>query len=71
MRSKSALRCSWPLIKLSVGELAALAHVSTDTIVMLEKGDALMPRTLADIQAALEAAGVKFGADDAVAPRPR
>jgi predicted transcriptional regulator len=49
---------------LGVRELSALSGVSTDTIVRLEKGDILQPRTLAAIRAALEAAGVEFIAEN-------
>ena len=45
---------------LGVRELADLALVSSDTIVRLEKGELLRPRTLAAIRTALEAAGVEF-----------
>lgn len=47
-------------IGLGVRELAAAAKVSTDTIIRLERGEALMERTLAAIKSALEAAGVEF-----------
>jgi DNA-binding XRE family transcriptional regulator len=43
-----------------VRELAAAAQVSPDTIARLERGEVLYPRTIAAIQAALEAAGVEF-----------
>jgi transcriptional regulator with XRE-family HTH domain len=45
---------------LGVRELGAAAGVSPDTIVRFEKGEALQPRTVAAIRAALEAAGVEF-----------
>ncbi|WP_306907699.1 helix-turn-helix domain-containing protein [Rhizobium mesoamericanum] len=41
-------------------ELAKEADVAVDTISRLERGEAIMPRTLAAIQAALEAAGIEF-----------
>ncbi|HVV94828.1 MAG TPA: helix-turn-helix domain-containing protein [Hyphomicrobiales bacterium] len=50
-------------ISLSVRDLALAAQVSTNTITRLERGEALQPRTLAAIRAALEAAGVVFLAD--------
>ncbi len=45
---------------LGVRDLAKLANVSVDTVSRLERGEELMPRTLAAIRAALEAAGVLF-----------
>lgn len=45
---------------LGVRELAAAADVSTNTIARLERGEALYPRTVASIRAALEQAGVEF-----------
>lgn len=45
---------------LTVRDLAGLAGVSHDTIVRLEAGDTLKPRTVQAIRAALEAAGVIF-----------
>jgi len=59
-------RAARGMLKLTIRELAAKADVSVDTIVRLEYGGALMPRTLAAVQQALEAAGVEFGADDGV-----
>jgi len=47
-----------------VRELAALAKVSPDTIARFERGDALRDRTVADLRAALEAAGVEFIAEN-------
>jgi transcriptional regulator with XRE-family HTH domain len=47
-------------LKLSVRDLAKLAHVATGTIVRLEAGEALQPRTVEAIQRALEKAGVTF-----------
>ncbi|WP_455183044.1 helix-turn-helix domain-containing protein [Azospirillum palustre] len=43
-----------------VRDLAKEAGVSVDTVSRLERGEDLQPRTLAAIQAALEAAGVEF-----------
>ena len=43
-----------------VRELAAAAKVSPDTVARLEGGEALKPRTVAAIRAALEAAGIIF-----------
>ena len=45
---------------LGVRELAAAAGVSTDTIVRLERGEALRPRTVEAIRRVLETAGVVF-----------
>lgn len=47
-------------IGLGVRELAALAGVAPGTITRLERGESIYARTLAAIQAALEAAGVEF-----------
>lgn len=46
-----------------VRELAKAAAVSVDTVSRLERGEELMPRTIAAIRAALEAAGVIFLSD--------
>lgn len=45
---------------LGIRELAALVGVSPDTIARLERGEVLKPRTIVEIRAALEAAGVVF-----------
>ncbi|MBU8538729.1 helix-turn-helix domain-containing protein [Falsiroseomonas tokyonensis] len=58
-------------VGLGVRDLAAAAGVSTDTIVRLEKGEALQARTLAAIRAALEAAGVEFIAENGGGPGVR
>ena len=47
-------------LQLSVRELAEMARVSPTTIAKLERGEALYSRTVAAIQAALEAAGIEF-----------
>jgi transcriptional regulator with XRE-family HTH domain len=47
-------------LKLSVRDLAKLAHVATGTIVRLEAGETLQPRTIDVIRRALEKAGVEF-----------
>lgn len=49
---------------LGVRELAQAAEVSPETVVRLEQGETLRPRTLAAIRAALEAAGVEFIAEN-------
>lgn len=43
-----------------VRDLAREAGVSVDTVSRFERGDELLPRTVAALQAALEAAGVEF-----------
>lgn len=48
---------------LGVRELAELADVSPATITRLERGEDLMPRTVATIRSALEAEGVTFLAE--------
>jgi transcriptional regulator with XRE-family HTH domain len=53
-------------LKLEVRELANAADVSTSTIVRLERGDALLSRTVDAVRAALEAKGVKFTGDSSV-----
>ena len=45
---------------LGIRELATAAQVSADTVVRLERGEVLKPRTVEAIRAALEAAGVVF-----------
>lgn len=45
---------------LGVRELAALVKVSPDTIARFERGETLRERTVEDIKAALEGAGVQF-----------
>jgi len=49
---------------LGVRDLAKLAAVSVDTVSRLERGEELMPRTIAAIRGGLEAAGVEFINDD-------
>lgn len=49
---------------LTVRQLAAKAGVSHDTIVRLEGGEELKPRTVDAIQRALEEAGVEFIAEN-------
>lgn len=56
---------------LGVRDLAAAAKVSPDTIARLERGEALYPRTVAAIRAALEAAGVEFIAENGGGPGVR
>jgi transcriptional regulator with XRE-family HTH domain len=47
-------------LEIGVRDVARLAAVSPNTVARLERGEALYPRTLATIRAALEAAGVEF-----------
>ncbi len=47
-------------LRLSVIELAAAAKVATGTVVRMEGGDALKPRTVEAIQRAFEARGIEF-----------
>jgi transcriptional regulator with XRE-family HTH domain len=56
---------------LGVRDLAERAKVSPTTISRVERGDALYPRTLAAIRAALEAAGVEFIAENGGGPGVR
>ncbi|WP_338664326.1 helix-turn-helix domain-containing protein [Pararoseomonas sp. SCSIO 73927] len=57
-----AVQCKMARAALGLGvrELAVAAEVSPETVVRLEQGENLRPRTLAAIRAALEAAGVEF-----------
>ncbi|WP_221158321.1 helix-turn-helix transcriptional regulator [Rhizobium sp. NLR12b] len=47
-----------------VRDLAQNAGVAVDTISRLERGEEIMPRTLAAIRTAMESAGVEFIDDD-------
>ena len=47
-------------LQLGIREVAEAAKVSPTTVTKLERGEALYPRTVEAIQAALEAAGVEF-----------
>jgi predicted transcriptional regulator len=58
-------------LEIGVKELAEKASVSTNTIVRLERGEALRPRTLAAIRAALESAGVIFVGENGGGPGVR
>jgi transcriptional regulator with XRE-family HTH domain len=53
-------------LKLEVRELANAANVSTSTIVRLERGEAMLSRTVDAVRAALEAKGVEFTGDGGV-----
>lgn len=56
---------------LGIRELAGASGVSPDTIVRLEKGEALQARTVAAIRSTLEAAGVEFIEEDGGGPGVR
>lgn len=58
----NAVQCKMARAALGLGvrDLAEMAKVSPDTIARLERGEALRERTVDDIRAALEAAGVQF-----------
>lgn len=58
--SPAQSRMARAALQLGVREVASLAEVSPNTIARLERGEALQPRTLAAIRAALETAGVIF-----------
>jgi predicted transcriptional regulator len=47
-------------LDINVRELAAMAKVAPDTIVRLEAGKRLKPRTVEAVQQALEKAGIEF-----------
>jgi transcriptional regulator with XRE-family HTH domain len=53
-------RAARALLNWTVKHLAKEAMVSTSTVVILENGGELKPRTVAAIRAALEVAGVEF-----------
>jgi transcriptional regulator with XRE-family HTH domain len=48
------------LLNMTVKELAARARVAPDTIVRLENGREMKPRTVEAVRKALEVAGVEF-----------
>lgn len=54
-----------------VRDIAAEAKVSTDTILRLERGEKLKPRTLEDIRRSFEAAGIEFIPEDDKGPGVR
>ncbi len=58
-------------LQLGVRELADSAQVSPTTIVRLEAGEELKPRTVAAIRAALETAGVIFVDENGEGPGVR
>lgn len=58
----NAVQCKMARAALGLGvrELAEMAKVSPDTIARLERGETLRERTVSDIRATLETAGVEF-----------
>jgi len=58
-------------LELGVRDLAEAAKVSTNTITRFERGEALKERTVDALQAALEAAGVIFVAENGEGPGVR
>lgn len=69
----NAVQCKMARAALGLGvrELARLAEVSVDTVSRLERGEDLMPRTIAAIRTALEQAGVIFIDQDGNGPGVR
>jgi transcriptional regulator with XRE-family HTH domain len=63
MISASQSRMARAALNLGVRDVAEAAGVSTNTITRLERGEELLPRTVADIRAALESAGIIFLGD--------
>ena len=61
-----AVQCKMARAALGLGvrEVAEAAKVSPDTVVRLERGEALRERTVDAIRAALEAAGIDFIAEN-------
>lgn len=68
-----AVQCRMARVAVGWGvrDLAKAASVSVDTITRLEKGEALLPRTVEAIRAALEAAGVIFVEENGEGPGVR
>ncbi|KKX33995.1 DNA-binding protein [Rhizobium sp. LC145] len=56
------IQCKMARVALGLGvrDLAALAKVAPATVSRLEAGEELKERTVADIRAALESAGIEF-----------
>jgi transcriptional regulator with XRE-family HTH domain len=63
MISASQSRMARAALNLGVREVAEAAGVSTNTITRLERGEELLPRTVAAIRAVFEAAGIVFLGD--------
>lgn len=51
-------------LQISVRDLATAAKVATGTVVRMEAGEALKPRTVEAMQRALEGQGIKFFCGD-------
>jgi hypothetical protein len=68
LRTPAQCRAARAILKLEVREPADAANVSTSTIVRLERGEALLARTLDAVRGALEAKGLEFAADGGVNP---
>lgn len=60
MISASQSRMARAALNLGVRDVAQAAGVSTNTVTRLERGEELLPRTVAAVRSALEAAGVVF-----------
>jgi transcriptional regulator with XRE-family HTH domain len=60
MISASQSRMARAALNLGVREVAVAAGVSTNTMTRLERGEELLPRTVAAIRAVFEARGVIF-----------
>ena len=60
MISASQSRMARAALNLGVRDVAVAAGVSTNTITRLERGEELLPRTVAAIRAVFETAGVIF-----------
>jgi transcriptional regulator with XRE-family HTH domain len=60
MISASQSRMARAALNLGVRDVAEAAGVSTNTMTRLERGEDLLPRTVAAIRAVFEAAGVVF-----------
>ncbi len=58
-------------LQIGVRELASAAKVSPTPITRFERGDLIYPRTIAAMQAALEARGVEFTDGEAPGVRVR
>ena len=58
----SPVQCKMARAALGLGvrELAEAADVSVNTVTRLERGEKLLPRTMAAVLVALEAGGVQF-----------
>jgi transcriptional regulator with XRE-family HTH domain len=73
MSEMQAVQCKMAraAIGLTVRQLAEAAGVSHDTVIRLEAGESLKPKTIAAIRSALESAGVEFIAENGGGPGVR